>query len=175
MGKIHPPARFRRLLRTRRTLSAAVYIADDGDPGTGGWRAAIVVGSPRPATGDARGREHCLGVAEFYRVGGAHAIAALAYGTKSVKPRSPRSLVRAIEFVTTAKKLVSFDCAIDMLAGPTEAIVVADDGNPAFSPADLVAQAEHDPDTRVVFVTSVRRLAGQMADALSAKSRAKNN
>ena len=131
----------------------------------------IVVCSPRPAP-ETLAAAALLGVTEFYRVGGAQAIAALAYGTKSVAP-----VVKIVgpgnRFVTTAKKLVSFDCAIDMLAGPTEAIVVAEDGDPAFWASDLVAQAEHDPDTSVVFVTSSGALAKDVAAEL--KTRAKTN
>ena len=131
----------------------------------------IVVCSPRPAP-ETLAAAALLGVTEFYRVGGAQAIAALAYGTKSIAP-----VVKIVgpgnRFVTTAKKLVSFDCAIDMLAGPTEAIVVAEDGDPAFWASDLVAQAEHDPDTSVVFVTSSGALAKDVAAEL--KTRAKTN
>ncbi len=131
----------------------------------------IVVCSPRPAP-ETLAAAALLGVTEFYRIGGAQAIAALAYGTKSIAP-----VVKIVgpgnRFVTTAKKLVSFDCAIDMLAGPTEAIVVAEDGDPAFWASDLVAQAEHDPDTSVVFVTSNAALAKEVADEL--KTRAKTN
>jgi len=121
----------------------------------------IVVCSPRPAT-ETLAAAALLGVTEFYRIGGAQAIAALAYGTKTVAP-----VVKIVgpgnRFVTTAKKLVSFDCAIDMLAGPTEAIVVAEDGEASFWASDLVAQAEHDPDTSVVFVTSNGTLAKEVA------------
>jgi histidinol dehydrogenase len=131
----------------------------------------IVVCSPHPAP-ETLAAAALLGVTEFYRVGGAQAIAALAYGTKSIAP-----VVKIVgpgnRFVTTAKKLVSFDCAIDMLAGPTEAIVVAEDGEPAFWASDLVAQAEHDPDTSVVFVTSNAALAKDVAAEL--KSRSKTN
>ena len=131
----------------------------------------IVVCSPRPAQ-ETLAAAALLGVAEFYRIGGAQAIAALAYGTKSIA-----SVVKIVgpgnRFVTTAKKLVSFDCAIDMLAGPTEAIVVAEEGEPAFWASDLVAQAEHDPDTSVVFITSNAALAKEVATEL--KSRAKTN
>src|SRR5882672_612396 len=101
----------------------------------------IVSPQPRPEVLAAAGM---LGITEFYRVGGAQAIAALAYGTKSV-PRVDKIVGPGNLFVTTAKKLVSFDCAIDMLAGPTEALIVSDDGNPQFIAADLVCQAEHDP------------------------------
>jgi histidinol dehydrogenase len=62
-------------------------------------------------------------------------------------------------YVTVAKKLVSFDCAIDFLAGPTEALIVSDSGEPHFIAADLVAQAEHDPEALSVFVTTSRKLA----------------
>lgn len=61
--------------------------------------------------------------------------------------------------MTAAKKVVSFDCAIDFLAGPTEAVIVSDSGNPAFIAADLVAQAEHDADALSAFITTSRRLA----------------
>jgi histidinol dehydrogenase len=67
--------------------------------------------------------------------------------------------------VTAAKRLIAFDCAIDMLAGPTEAIVLAHEGAPIFYAADLVAQAEHDPDTLVIFISSNRKLAKQVAHA----------
>jgi histidinol dehydrogenase len=64
--------------------------------------------------------------------------------------------------VTTAKKLIAFHCAIDMLAGPTETLVVSDRGNPQFIAADLMAQAEHDPETLAVFITTSRELAGSV-------------
>ena len=133
--------------------------------------ARIVVCSPKPAP-ETLAAAALLGVTEFYRIGGAQAIAALAYGTKSIAP-----VVKVVgpgnRFVTTAKKLVAFDCAIDMLAGPTEAIVAAEEGDPAFWASDLVAQAEHDPDTSVVFVTSNAALAKDVAAEL--KLRAKTN
>ena len=133
--------------------------------------ARIVVCSPRPAR-ETLAAAALLGVTEFYRIGGAQAIAALAYGTKTIAP-----VVKIVgpgnRFVTTAKKLVSFDCAIDMLAGPTEAIIVAEDGDPAFWASDLVAQAEHDPDTSVVFVTSSGALGKEVGAEL--KVRAKSN
>jgi histidinol dehydrogenase len=99
-----------------------------------------------------------LDIREFYRVGGAQAVAALAYGTETV-PRVDKIVGPGNSYVTAAKKLVSFDCAIDMLAGPTEALIVSDRGNPAFVAADLLAQAEHDPETLAVFITTSRELA----------------
>jgi histidinol dehydrogenase len=99
-----------------------------------------------------------LGVRELYRVGGAQAIAALAYGTETI-PRVAKIVGPGNVYVTVAKKLVSFDCAIDMVAGPTEAVVLSDSGNPQFIAADLVSQAEHDPEALSVFITTSRELA----------------
>ena len=84
----------------------------------------IRVVSPRPAQATLAAAA-LLGVREFYRVGGAQAIAALAYGTKSV-PRVNKIVGPGNLFVTTAKKIVAFDCAIDFLAGPTEGLVLCD-------------------------------------------------
>ena len=107
-----------------------------------------------------------LGVDELYRVGGAQAIAALAYGTDSI-PRVDKIVGPGNAYVTVAKKLVSLDCAIDFLAGPTEAVVLSDSGNPSFIAADLVSQAEHDPDALSVFITSSSRMAQAVAAELS--------
>jgi histidinol dehydrogenase len=113
--------------------------------------------SPKPSK-EVMGAAAMLGVSEFYRVGGAQGIAALAYGTKSI-PRVDKIVGPGNAYVTAAKKLVSFDCAIDFLAGPTEAVIMADSGNPDFIAADLVAQAEHDVETLALFITTVRELA----------------
>lgn len=101
---------------------------------------------------------HMLGVSEVYRIGGAQAIAALAYGTRSV-PRVDKIVGPGNLYVTVAKKLVWFDCAIDFLAGPTEVVILNHRGRPDFIAADLVAQAEHDPAAVPVFITTSRRLA----------------
>ena len=105
-----------------------------------------------------------LGVREVYRIGGAQAIAALAYGTKSV-PRVDKIVGPGSVYVTAAKKLVSFDCAIDFLAGPTEVVIVSDKGNAEFIAADLVAQAEHDTEIFAAFITTDDKLAQQVARA----------
>jgi histidinol dehydrogenase len=93
-----------------------------------------------------------LGIAEFARIGGAQAIAAMAYGTKKIaaveKICGPGN-----RFVTAAKQIVSADCAIDMPAGPTEAVVLANTGNTRWIAADLLAQAEHAPDAGSYLVT----------------------
>ena len=103
-----------------------------------------------------------LGVREVYRVGGAHAVAALAYGTESIR-RVDKIVGPGNIYVTLAKKLVSFDCAIDFLAGPTEVVILRSHGRADFIAADLIAQAEHDPASIPVFVTTSKLLARQVA------------
>jgi histidinol dehydrogenase len=122
----------------------------------------IRVVSPQPSL-EVLAAAAMLGVRDFFRVGGAQAIAALAYGTESV-PRVDKIVGPGNAYVTVAKRLVSFDCAIDFLAGPTEAVVLSNSGTPAFIAADLVAQAEHDPDALGVFITTSRALAKAVAD-----------
>lgn len=121
----------------------------------------IRVVSPRPSK-EVLAAATMLGVREFYQIGGAQAIAALAYGTTSI-PRVDKIVGPGNVYVTAAKKLVSFDCAIDMLAGPTEVVVVRHSGKPKFIASDLVAQAEHDPDAISIFITTSAKL----ADAVS--------
>ena len=121
----------------------------------------IVVASPQPGSALLAAAAR-LGVKRVARVGGAQAIAALAYGTRSI-PRIDKIFGPGNRFVTAAKKLVSADCAIDMLAGPTEAIVFARRGNPRYMAADLIAQAEHDPDAISIFVTTSMRLGRAVA------------
>src|ERR1700729_2110250 len=99
----------------------------------------IRVVSPRPAQATLAAAA-LLGVREFYRVGGAQAVAALAYGTESV-PRVSKIVGPGNRYVTAAKKLVGFDCAIEFLAGPTEAVFISDKGEPVLIACDLVAQA----------------------------------
>ena len=129
----------------------------------------IRVVSPQPRA-EVLAAAGMLGVREVYRVGGAQAIAALAYGTQSISPVDkivgPGNL-----YVTAAKKLVSFDCAIDFLAGPTEVVIVSDAGRPEFIAADLVAQAEHDPEALAVFITTRNELARKVARAAEKLSR----
>ncbi len=121
----------------------------------------IVVASPQPGPALLAAAEK-LGVRRVARVGGAQAIAALAYGTRSIPPVD-KIFGPGNRFVTAAKKLVSNDCAIDMLAGPTEALVFAQRGNARFIAADLIAQAEHDPDAISILVTTSAPLARTVA------------
>ena len=122
----------------------------------------ICVTSPNPSK-EVLAAAAMLGVRNFYRVGGAQAIAALAYGTKTIS-RVDKIVGPGNNYVTAAKKLVAFDCAIDFLAGPTEAVVLSNSGNAEFIAADLVSQAEHDPDALAVFITTSRKLAQSVSD-----------
>jgi len=94
-----------------------------------------------------------LGIHEFARIGGAQAIAALAYGTQKLPPVE-KICGPGNRYVTAAKQIVSADCAIDMPAGPTEAVVLASEGDPRSIAADLLAQAEHAPDAGSFLVTT---------------------
>ena len=106
------------------------------------------------------------GVTRLFRVGGAHAIAALAYGTATV-PRVDKIVGPGNRYVAAAKAPCPADCAIDFYAGPTEIVIVAGSGRPAWIAADLVAQAEHDPDARAIFITWSRALAARVAGSVA--------
>ncbi len=131
----------------------------------------IVAVSPKPAP-ETLAAAHMLGVTEFYRVGGAHAVAALAYGTPGL-PRVSKIVGPGNLYVTAAKRLVAFDCAIDMLAGPTEILITSDQGSPDDIAADLVAQAEHDPEALAIFLTTRADLA--RAVLAETKRQSRNN
>jgi histidinol dehydrogenase len=114
------------------------------------------------------------GVNRLFRVGGAHAIAAMAYGTATI-PRVDKIVGPGNRYVATAKARVSADCAIDFYAGPTEIVIVAGStGGRAYRPewiaADLVAQAEHDPDARSIFITWSPRLAARVARLVASRA-----
>ncbi|HEU5351391.1 MAG TPA: histidinol dehydrogenase [Terracidiphilus sp.] len=130
----------------------------------------IAVVSPRPAQ-ETLAAAHLLGVTELYRLGGAHAVAALAYGTPSL-PRVDKIVGPGNLYVTAAKRLVAFDCAIDMLAGPTEIVVTSEHGTPAHIAADLIAQAEHDPEALAIFITTSEKLTHAVQAELKIRSRA---
>lgn len=129
----------------------------------------IVVVSPKPAP-ETLAAAHLLGIREFYRVGGAHAVAALAYGTESLS-RVDKIVGPGNLFVTAAKRLVAFDCAIDMLAGPTEIVVTSERGKAMDIASDLVAQAEHDPEALAIFVTTNADLAAEVVAETKLRSR----
>jgi histidinol dehydrogenase len=125
-----------------------------------------------PPSPDGRVSPHVLaaafevGVTEIYKVGGAQAIAALAYGTASI-PRVDKITGPGNAYVTAAKKLVMGECGIDMLAGPSEVLVLADEtAEPGFVAIDLMAQAEHDPRAATYLVTTDPTLADEVEAAL---------
>ncbi|HYE89003.1 MAG TPA: histidinol dehydrogenase [Vicinamibacterales bacterium] len=121
----------------------------------------VVVCCPRPdAAVFAAAIE--AGVDRLFRIGGAHAVAALAYGTRTV-PRVDKIVGPGNRWVSAAKSLVSSDCGIDFYAGPTEILIVTNSGSAGWIAADLLAQAEHDPDARAVMITTSRRLADRVA------------
>jgi histidinol dehydrogenase len=105
------------------------------------------------------------GVTKLFRIGGAHAVAALAYGTESI-PRVDKIVGPGNKWVAQAKAQVTADCAIDFYAGPTEIVVVAASGNPTWVAADLIAQAEHDPEARSVFITWKKSFAERVSKAV---------
>src|SRR6202011_1942121 len=117
----------------------------------------IVVCSPKPAR-ETMAAGWLAGVTEFYRVGGAQAIAAMAFGTSTIA-RVDKIVGPGNLFVTAAKTFVSGECGIDMPAGPTEIGVTSEEGDAAGIAADLIAQAEHDPEALAVLVTSNAELA----------------
>lgn len=129
----------------------------------------IVVCSPKPVR-ETLAAAWLAGVTEFYRVGGAQAIAAMAYGTASIvrvdKIVGPGNL-----YVTAAKTMVSAECGIDMPAGPTEITVTSETGDAVGIAADLVAQAEHDPEALAILITSNAELAAAVAAEVKVQAR----
>lgn len=125
--------------------------------------ARIAVFSPNPAV-ETLATAHLLGITEMYRIGGAHAIAAAAYGTESIA-RVSKIVGPGNLYVTAAKRMVAQENgpgSIDMLAGPTEIVVTSESGEAASIAADLIAQAEHDPATLSVFLTTQDLLAHEV-------------
>lgn len=102
----------------------------------------------------------------LFRLGGAHAIAALAYGTATI-PRVDKIVGPGNAYVAAAKALVASDCGIDFFAGPSEILIVSTSGHPAWIAADLIAQAEHDTHARAILVTPRRALANAVARELT--------
>jgi histidinol dehydrogenase len=109
---------------------------------------------------------HVAGVTRLFTLGGAHAVAALAFGTASV-PRVDKIVGPGNKWVASAKHYVSAECAIDFQAGPSEILILSESGDPEWLAADLIAQAEHDPDARALLITSKARLARQVADEVA--------
>lgn len=109
------------------------------------------------------------GIKEFYKVGGAHAIALMAYGTESVE-KVNKIFGPGNQYVTAAKAIVSIDpdfagCTIDMLAGPSEVLIIADEtASPEFVASDLLSQAEHGSDSQAILLTTSEAFAKKVSD-----------
>jgi histidinol dehydrogenase len=105
---------------------------------------------------------HICGVTEVYAIGGAHAIAAMAFGTQSISPVD-KIVGPGNRYVTAAKQAVSGRVGIDLIAGPSEVMIIADDtAAPAYVASDLLAQAEHDQDAVAILVTASREMADRV-------------
>ncbi len=129
----------------------------------------ICVTSPRPSL-EILGCAHLLGIDEVYRVGGAQAIAAMAFGTETI-----RSVDRIVgpgnAYVAAAKKLLAGDVGIDFVAGPTEITIIAADGDPKIIAADMLAQAEHDVTASAILLTTSHSLAVEVSKELETQIR----
>ncbi len=121
----------------------------------------IAVACPRPSP-EILAICSMLGLEHVYRMGGAQAIAALAYGTETI-PAVQRIVGPGNIYVAAAKKLIAGEVGIDFVAGPTEIVIIAAEANPAHVAADMLAQAEHDSDASAVLLTTSRPLAEAVA------------
>jgi histidinol dehydrogenase len=145
----------------------------------------ICVACPRPVA-EVYGTAAALGVNQVFQMGGAQAIAAFAFGTRTV-PRADRIVGPGNIYVAAAKKLLAGEVGIDFVAGPTEILIIAPDGDPLYFAADMLAQAEHDVDASAILLTTSKRLASAVAKeverqlaglptaAVAAKSIARNS
>jgi len=124
--------------------------------------ANICVASPKPVD-QVWGTAAMLGLTQVFEMGGAQAIAAFAYGTRTV-PKADRIVGPGNIYVAAAKKLLAGVVGIDFVAGPTEILIIATEGDPRYLAADLLAQAEHDVDATAVLLTTSRRLATAVAN-----------
>lgn len=115
------------------------------------------VACPRPSD-EILGTAAKLGVSKFFCMGGAQAIAAFAFGTQTV-PRVDRIVGPGNLYVAAAKKLIAGESAIEFAAGPSEVLIIASDGNPAWIAADMLAQSEHDVDASAILLTTSASLA----------------
>ena len=122
----------------------------------------VCIASPK-AVLEVFGTAATLGVRQVFQMGGAQAIAAFAYGTRTV-PRADRIVGPGNIYVAAAKKLLAGEVGIDFIAGPTEILIIAADGDPRHLAADMLAQAEHDADASAVLLTTSKRLAHAVAN-----------
>lgn len=127
----------------------------------------ICVACPKPVD-EVYGLAHRLGLDQVFQMGGAQAIAAFAYGTKTV-PRADRIVGPGNIYVAAAKRLLAGEVGIDFVAGPTEILIIAAEADARYLAADMLAQAEHDTDASAILLTPSRKLAGQVAKELEAQ------
>ena len=120
----------------------------------------ICVASPHPSA-EILAVAEFLGVENIFRIGGAQAIAALAFGTATV-PKVDRIVGPGNIYVAAAKKLLAGEVGIDFIAGPTEIVIIADEGDPRYIAADMLAQAEHDVEASAILLTTSPSLAEQV-------------
>jgi histidinol dehydrogenase len=120
----------------------------------------ICVTSPHPSP-EILAAARFLGIPTVFRIGGAHGVAALAFGTATV-PKVDRIVGPGNIYVAAAKKLLAGDVAIDFIAGPTEIVIIADDADPRHIAADMLAQAEHDVEASSILLTTSKELAEQV-------------
>jgi len=120
----------------------------------------ICIACPK-AVDEVFGTAHLLGIDRVFQMGGAQAIAAFAYSTKTV-PKADRIVGPGNIYVAAAKKLIAGETGIDFIAGPTEILIIANEGDPRFLAADMLAQAEHDTDACSILLTQSKRLAAQV-------------
>jgi histidinol dehydrogenase len=127
----------------------------------------VCVSTPRSVV-EIFGAAHLLGVTNVFQMGGAQAIAAFAFGTRSV-PKADRIVGPGNIYVAAAKKLLAGEVGIDFVAGPTEILIIAAEGNPAWIAADMLAQAEHDVDAAAILLTTSQALAAAVAREVEAR------
>jgi len=127
----------------------------------------ICIACPKPVA-EVHGTAAILEVPNVFQMGGAHAIAAFAYGTRTV-PRADRIVGPGNIYVAAAKKLLAGEVGIDFIAGPTEIVILAATGDPRHLAADLLAQAEHDADASAILLTTSKRLATAVAREVEAQ------
>ena len=128
---------------------------------------SISVACPSEAP-EVRGTAYLLGVENVFQMGGAQAIAAFAFGTRTV-PKADRIVGPGNIYVAAAKKLLAGEVGIDFVAGPTEILIIAAEGDPRFLAADMLAQAEHDVDACAILLTTSKRLAAAVAAQIEAQ------
>ena len=129
----------------------------------------ICVASPRPVP-EILGTARLLAVNDVFQMGGAQAIAAFAFGTRTV-PKADRIVGPGNIYVAAAKKLLAGEVGIDFVAGPTEILIIAAEGNPKFLAADMLAQAEHDADACAILLTTSKSLAGAVSEEIGRQLR----